>query len=88
MRYKYHRTEGCLPCGANSVSKSESSSFEGGETAWKAGTLPAELLPQNRTYFSPKMPHCQRGVPAWSKMIPDSVRLVLTGTIDKISEEH
>ena len=45
MRYKYHGTEGCLPCSANSVSKSESSSFEGGETAWKAGTLPTELLP-------------------------------------------
>ena len=45
MRYKYRGTEGCLPCSANSVSKSESSSFEGGETAWKAGTLPTELLP-------------------------------------------
>jgi hypothetical protein len=40
MRYKYLGTEGCLPCSADSVSKSESSSFEGGETAWKAGTLP------------------------------------------------
>jgi len=39
------KTEGCLPCSANSVSKSESSSFESGETAWKAGTLPTELLP-------------------------------------------
>ena len=42
---KYHNKAGCLPRDANSVSKSESSSFEGGETAWKAGTLPTELLP-------------------------------------------
>jgi hypothetical protein len=58
MRYKYRGTEGCLPRDANSVSKSESSSFEGGETAWKAGTLPTELLPLNRIYFSPKSPVC------------------------------
>ncbi len=51
MRYKYRGTEGCLPRDADSVSKSESSSFEGGETAWKAGTLPTELLPLNRIYF-------------------------------------
>jgi len=61
MRYKYRGTEGSLPLDANSVSKSESSSFEGGETAWKAGTLPTELLPLNRIYFSPKIYSCQRG---------------------------
>ena len=43
---------GVTHCSANSVSKSESSSFEGGETAWKAGTLPAELLPLALYHFS------------------------------------
>ena len=70
MRYKYHGTEGCLPCSANSVSKSESSSFEGGETAWKAGTLPTELLPQNRIYSSPKFPICQREYLLYQKRLP------------------
>ena len=42
---KYHNKGGCLPREANFVSESESPSFEGGETAWKAGTLPTELLP-------------------------------------------
>ena len=28
--------------------------------AWKAGTLPTELLPRNRIYFSPSSPPCQR----------------------------
>ena len=32
--------------------------------AWKAGTLPTELLPQNRAYFSPKLPSLSKGVPA------------------------
>ena len=45
MRRKYRGTGGCLPCSADFVSKPESPSFEGGETAWKAGTLPTELLP-------------------------------------------
>jgi integrase/recombinase XerD len=35
------------------------------QPAWKAGTLPTELLPQNRTYFNPKIPSCQKGVPAF-----------------------
>ena len=42
---KYHNKGGCLPHEANFVSESESPSFEDGETAWKAGTLPTELLP-------------------------------------------
>ena len=29
--------------------------------AWKAGTLPTELLPPNCIYFSPKIYPCQRG---------------------------
>ncbi len=37
------------------------------QPAWKAGTLPTELLPQNPIYFSLKSPACQRGVPASSK---------------------
>ena len=43
MRHKYRGIEGCLPYSADSVSKSESSSFEGEETTWKAGTLPPKL---------------------------------------------
>jgi len=29
--------------------------------AWKAGTLPTELLPQNRIYFSPKILSLSKG---------------------------
>ncbi len=29
--------------------------------AWKAGTLPTELLPQNRIYSSPKIPPLSKG---------------------------
>jgi len=46
MRHKFRGTGGCLPCSANFVAKPESPSFEVGETAWKAGTLPTELLPR------------------------------------------
>ena len=46
MRGKYRAIGGCLPCGADPVAKSEPSGFEQGEPAWKAGTLPPELLPQ------------------------------------------
>jgi hypothetical protein len=56
---KYHNKGGCLLCEVNFVSESELSSFEGGETAWKAGTLPTELLPQNHTHFNPKSTLCQ-----------------------------
>jgi hypothetical protein len=45
MRHKYGEVEGCLPCKVNFVSGEELSSFEGAEPAWKAGTLPPELLP-------------------------------------------
>ena len=38
-------TGGCLLSHANFVSESEPSSYEGREPAWKAGTLPTELLP-------------------------------------------
>ena len=30
------------------------------QPAWKAGTLPTELLPLNRSYFSPHPPLCQK----------------------------
>jgi len=45
MRHKYGKVEGRLSFKANSVSGEELSRFEGRETAWKAGTLPTELLP-------------------------------------------
>ena len=43
------------------VAKSRSASFEPGRDDWKAGTLPTELLPHFRSYFSPKNQLCQRG---------------------------
>jgi len=53
------KTEGCLPCSANSVSESAAPSFEAGEAAWKAGTLPPELLPPNYIYSSLKSCLCK-----------------------------
>jgi len=41
------RRGGCLLHDVNFVSESERGSFEEGELAWKAGTLPTELLPHN-----------------------------------------
>ncbi len=37
------------------------------QPAWKAGTLPAELLPPFRAYFTPNFPACQSRVPAFPK---------------------
>jgi hypothetical protein len=54
-------TGGCLLSGVNSLSGSESPSFEEGEPTWKAGTLPTELLPQNHIYFSRQSALGQRG---------------------------
>jgi len=45
----------------NFVAKSRSASFEPGGPDWKAGTLPAELLPRFHSYFSPKIQSCQKG---------------------------
>ncbi|OGO19867.1 MAG: hypothetical protein A2144_04675 [Chloroflexi bacterium RBG_16_50_9] len=59
MRLKYRGTGGCLPCSADFVSKPESPSFEGGETAWKAGTLPLSYSRSNRIYFNLKSDYCQ-----------------------------
>jgi len=56
----------CLLSGANSVSGALSRSFRGQKPAWKAGTLPTELLPQNQSYFSRKKCIGQRGVPRHS----------------------
>jgi len=51
----------------NFVAKSRSASFEPGGLAWKAGTLPAELLPRFHSYFSPKNQLCQKGSPCFVK---------------------
>jgi hypothetical protein len=53
-------TEGCLLCGDNFVSKSEPSSFDEGEPAWKAGTLPTELLPQSEAILDKDYPLVKR----------------------------
>jgi integrase/recombinase XerD len=47
--------------------------------AWKAGTLPTELLPQNHIYFSPKSPLRQRGVPASSKTSQRELSALVAG---------
>jgi hypothetical protein len=39
----------------------------------------AELLPQNRIYFTPKNALRQRGVPAWSKTSPTDHSALITG---------
>ena len=52
----------CLLSGANSVSGAPSHSFRDKKPAWKAGTLPTELLPQNPIYSNPKKPIGQRGL--------------------------
>jgi len=59
MRHKYGEVEGCLPCKVNFVSGEELSSFEGAEPAWKAGTLPPELLPPSYIYSSLKNRLCK-----------------------------
>jgi len=59
------QTGGCLLRHANFVSESKSASFEEGEPTWKAGTLPAELLPQNRIYFGRwSLPFCEKKRPS------------------------
>jgi len=40
--------------------KPKSVSLKRAEPAWKAGTLPAELLPQNCIHFNPLAIPCQR----------------------------
>ena len=50
-----------LPNHLNFKAKSNSLKRGGGVPAWKAGTLPTELLPQNHSYFSSKFPSCQKG---------------------------
>jgi hypothetical protein len=49
----------CLLRQVNSVSGSDSPSFERGELAWEASTLPLSYTRQNRIYFSPKIPGCK-----------------------------
>jgi hypothetical protein len=52
----------CLLGGANSVSKQETASFEGGNLAWEASTLPLSYTRPNHIYFSPKNHACKGGV--------------------------
>ena len=53
--------EECLLCHHKFVAKSENARRGPQQPAWKAGTLPAELLPQIRAYFSPKLGVSSRG---------------------------
>jgi len=54
------RTRGSLLHWGKIEAKPKSVSLERVEPAWKAVTLPTELLPQNCIHFSPKSPMCQR----------------------------
>ena len=61
------KTGGCLLRQANFVSESEPCSFEKGELAWEASTLPLSYTRRNRIYSSPKNQPCKGGVLASSK---------------------
>jgi hypothetical protein len=55
------KAEESLPHHANFVSEPGRDSFEVRRSDWKAGTLPAELLPQNRIYFGRwSLPFCEK----------------------------
>ena len=49
----------CLLRQFHSVSNSDSSSFEDGQLAWEASTLPLSYTRQNHIYFSPKNDTCK-----------------------------
>ena len=49
------------------------------QPAWKAGTLPTELLPQNRIYFSPKTQLCQTGSPCLTKNAATELGVLIEG---------
>ena len=75
--HPHPKTGGCLLRHANFVSESERGSFEQGELAWKAGTLPAELLPHDRIHYWPP-PSCfvkevQSHKPGCASATPPSV---------------
>ena len=44
------------------------------QPAWKAGTLPTELLPHFHSYFSPKIRLCQKGSPCLTKNAATELR--------------
>lgn len=51
-RRNRRKNKGCLPDHGGFVAKSQSTSFSKKKAAWKAGTLPTELLPQNLPWES------------------------------------
>lgn len=55
----FDQVVGSLLLRPNFVAKSEISRREDRVPAWKAGTLPTELLPQNKGYFKPDFFICQ-----------------------------
>jgi hypothetical protein len=56
----------CLLGNENFVSKKELSSFERGNIAWEASTLPLSYTRSNRIYFNPKNRGCKGAVLASS----------------------
>ncbi len=52
----------CLLGGANSISKQETASFEGGNLAWEASILPLSYTRQNHSYFNSKKDACKEGI--------------------------
>jgi hypothetical protein len=73
MRHEYRGKGGYLPRSANFVAKPESPSFEGAEIAWKAGTLPTELLPLKRLYSIPMFPPSQNRGPQACLHLPSEL---------------
>ena len=49
------------------------------QPAWKAGTLPAELLPHFHSYFSPKNRLCQKGSPCLTKNAATELGVLIEG---------
>jgi hypothetical protein len=55
---KYNEKGECLLGDVNSVSETDSPSFEAGELAWEASILTTELHP-HRVYITARMDGCQ-----------------------------
>ncbi len=60
VRLSIARNRGSLLYRGKIEAKPKSVSLERVEPAWKAGTLPTELLPQNYIYFSSPPTLCQK----------------------------
>jgi hypothetical protein len=76
---RWRRKPECLPATGNFVPGLSGLRRDQNQPTWKAGTLPTELLPQNRAYFSRKVLLLSKGNSSIKKLGPDSsqIRYVL-----------